>query len=170
MLNSLTFQAIGNGSVPLSCASGAEGCKAVSSPLLIRGSLIQPVSVTPVYAEGPTGHDKVGCTAAAQNPNWSLSTIYYDYETEGNSVAKQQENFALLLTNPSIGYEASCITGGSGLDLNSGIRTLTCVGGEFQDLKANAYTVSTSATFHPNTNVFSVNQTWFCDDVDPGKP
>jgi hypothetical protein len=162
----LRFIAVGNTSVALKCISKVgqgQVCEAVDSLLLVKGSLLSPVAITPAYSEGPTGHDAPGCTVAAQNPSWILSGIYYvDQTGDGvNSIASQ--SFNLLVMNPTIGYEASCIPGSFSNDL-------ACAGQEFGSLGSGRYRISTGASFDPATFRFTVNQTWYCDDADPGNP
>ena len=160
---SVLFSATGGESVRLNCTSTgeqAQSCKALSSPLLVKGSLLLPISVTPAYSEGPPGHDKAGCTAAAQNPTWILSTASYIDQMVDGTEESASRTFSVLVTNPSIGYQASCFSSGA----------LACVGNEFGSLGADRYRISTSAYFDATMHRFTVNQTWYCDDVDAGKP
>ena len=169
------FTAAGTQSVALSCTSKegrGQACTAVNSPLLVKGSLSSPVSITPAYAEGPSGHDAPGCVAASKSPTWTLSTIYYDEETEGGVLSAGSRIFSLLLDNPAIGYQASCMPGNAFGDLGptASSTRLSCAGNEFGSLGADRYRLSTEASFDPLTFRFTVNQTWYCDDVDASKP
>lgn len=150
-----------------------QACEAVDSPLLVKGSLLEPAAITPAYAAGPLGHDTPGCVAASQNPNWTLSTIYY-YDQAGNDSVNSTawQNFNLLVTNPANAYEANCIPGGPADTVGSLPSTvlLGCAGREFQSAEIDQYQLSTTASFDTTTFEFTLNQTWFCDDADPGKP
>lgn len=152
----------------INCTAQAEdgqACEAVASPLLVKGSLLSPVAVTPVYAEGPPGHDSTGCMAAAENPSWILSLMYYQAQ-EGDGInTVSSRSFNLQIINPAIGYQAGCMSGGEPDD-----PVLVCAGQEFGELGTDRYHMATSATFDPDTLEFNVNQTWYCDDVDPAKP
>ncbi|KAK0726844.1 hypothetical protein B0T26DRAFT_636167 [Lasiosphaeria miniovina] len=146
------FTAAGNGSV----------CKAVNSPFLVKAALLTPVAITPVYADGPTGHNTPGCAAAATSPSWSLSDIHYVNQTGDGIHSTNQESFNVIVYNAAIGYTASCMPGVG--------NAMVCAGDEFGSIGRDRYSLSTDATFDPQTFRFSINQTWYCDDADPGKP
>lgn len=154
--NSPPFVAVGNATVKLDCKDSS--CTAVTSPLLVKASLLAPVSVTPSGAIGPTGHATPGC--ASKTPTWKLSDIYMDSDTKLNNDGR----FNFLLTNVVTGYEASCF--------NQVMRqtTLSCVGNEFGSLGFDQYRISTVVSFNNETKNFTVTQSWFCDDVDQSKP
>ncbi|KAK4141971.1 uncharacterized protein C8A04DRAFT_30373 [Dichotomopilus funicola] len=157
----LTFTATGTASALLN----------YTSPLLVRGSLTAPISITPSYPAGPTGHNTPGCTSRSNSPSWTLTTIHYtDEPAVGNSTAAY-ENFNVLITNPAIAYQASCIPGGGGNGLDDGgVAHLTCAGAEFQSGFMGAYPIGTKAGFDPVEKGFWLEQTWFCDDEDAARP
>ncbi len=166
---SLTFTAVGNNSVSLNCTGKAgqgQICGAVDSPLLVKGSLLSPVAVTPAYAQGPTGHSKPGCVAASQNPSWALSTMYYVHQ-KGPGITSS--NFILQAVNPAIGYQTGCMAGNPP-EGNSTVMPLVCNGQEFGNYGSDRYHITTDAVFDTATFRFTMNQTWYCDDVDEGKP
>ena len=154
----MTFTATGN-------SSAAVG---YTSPLLVRGSLTSPVAVTPAYPNGPTGHDLAGCTAQSEKPAWVISLVHYTSEPGyGDDIPFL--NFNALVTNPANGYQASCMPGGS-FGETADLSSLTCAGVEFQSSKVGSYPIVTQASFDKTTGYFSLNQTWFCDDIDAAKP
>jgi len=159
----VTFTAYGTNTVALDCNGGA--CQAVDSPLLVKGSLLSPVAITPAYAEGPTGHAKPGCVAAAQDPSFVISQIFYGNQTGDGVTAVPYQSLNLLLTNPATGYQTGCFPIGLDEDLN-----LMCAGVEFQSEDTGKYSLQTTATFDNITMTFAFNQTWYCDDVDAAKP
>ncbi|OIW23408.1 hypothetical protein CONLIGDRAFT_585806 [Coniochaeta ligniaria NRRL 30616] len=165
----MPFTAVGNDSVALK----SDG-HAVNSPWLIKGSLLSPVTITPKYAWGPTGHDKPGC-AATPNASWILSAPFYMYQTGDGVTAIASQDFNVLLTNAATGYQASCMSGagfGDGLTPTpaSGPLNLVCAGSEFQSSGGGKYSITTAASFDPSTFRFTVNQTWYCDDLSPASP
>ncbi|KAM7187472.1 hypothetical protein V8F33_011212 [Rhypophila sp. PSN 637] len=155
----LTFTALGNNSAPLNW----------TSPLLIRGSLLAPVAITPAYLEGPTGHKSPGCAATSEKPSWKLSAIHFTDQTGDGTSSTPFQMFNLLLTNPANGYEASCMPGTS-YDYGNDLSTLVCAGVEFQSSSIGGFPITTTASFDTKTFTFSVKQTWFCDDHDASKP
>lgn len=167
--SSLEFEAVGNNSVSLNCTGSetneGQACQAVDSPLLIKANLLSPVMLTPTYAAGPTGHDAPGCLAAAQSPSWILSRIYFVDQTGDGNESVPSRSFLTQIINPSIGYQASCMSGAVIDD-----PTLSCNGDEFGRLGSDRYQLATSAKYEPATSTITVNQTWYCDDVDPAKP
>lgn len=159
---------MGNASVAL------KNGKAVDSPLLVKGSLLSPVAITPIYAWGPTGHDSPSC-AAPEKSNWVLTVPFYTNQTGDGVTSIASQDFTVLVTNAATGYEASCMSGagfGGGLTPTpaTGPLTLVCAGTEFQSTGGGKYSISTAASFDPYTFRFTVNQTWFCDETDPAKP
>ncbi|OAA66648.1 hypothetical protein SPI_01224 [Niveomyces insectorum RCEF 264] len=166
----LKFAASGNSSVALRCTGSPARCAAVDSPLLIRGTLQSPVAVTPVYAEGPIGHAKAGCAAAAKAPSWTLASVYYLNQTGDNgatSIASQ--TLMLQVVNHAIGYQAGC-TGFLADDLSTTPTAFACSGQGYDFIGKDRYSIQTQALFEPATFRFTVNQTWYCDDEDPAKP
>lgn len=165
----LKFISFGNNSVAMNCTDqGEEGqsCEAVDSPLLVRGTLLSPVTLTPVYAAGPVGHDTPGCMAKSESPSWTLSKIYFvDQQGDGNTSMPMQ-SLILQVVNDATGYHAGCMPAN---DPNNPA-AITCAGYEFGELGTDRYHMATTATFDPKTLEFSVNQTWYCDDVDPARP
>ncbi|KAH6848118.1 hypothetical protein B0I37DRAFT_432215 [Chaetomium sp. MPI-CAGE-AT-0009] len=155
----LTFTAIGNNS------AAAD----YTSPLLLRGSLTEPVSITPIYPDGPTGHDSAGCSFRSEAPSWTLSSIHYTDEPAAGEGTVGFRNFNVLVTNPANGYQASCMPGGSFGD-RPDLAHLVCAGYEFQSSSVGQYPIVTQASFDPATSTFTLNQTWFCDDIDAAKP
>lgn len=155
----MTFTAAGNASAAVDS----------TSPILIRGSLTSPVSITPVYPDGPQGHDSPGCASKSENPSWTLAAIHFtDQPGDGDDVPTYQ-NFNLLVTNDATGYQASCMPGGS-LGGQPDLRRLSCAGYEFQQGSVGQYPIVTQGGFDPDTFTFTLNQTWYCDDTDPAKP
>lgn len=140
-----------------------------TSPVLVKGSLLAPVAITPVYADGPTGHDTPGCMARSEEPSWVLSHVSYTNRTGDGVNTMPFRMFNLILTNSANGYQASCMPGTS-FDYSSDPSHLVCAGEEFQSFTIGSYPVSTTASFNESTLGFSLQQTWFCDDQDPAKP
>ncbi|KAK4184375.1 hypothetical protein QBC35DRAFT_540527 [Podospora australis] len=162
----LSFAASGTANVTLDNTKIPN--QAAISPLLIKGSLSSPVAITPLYGAGPQGHDNKGCSAAAQNPVWNISGIYYLDRPGDGIYSAPSRIFNLHITNPATGYEAGCMYGA--LTTEPTESSLVCSGNEFGDLDGARYTPSTSGSWDPATYRFSMNQTWYCDDVDPSKP
>ncbi|CAK7208775.1 hypothetical protein SBRCBS47491_000209 [Sporothrix bragantina] len=168
----IKFSAAGNNSVALQCAGGnSTECTAVDAPLLVRGNLVSPVHIHPEYAEGPIGHSKAGCSAAATAPpSWSLQSVYYLNQTGDNgATAISSQTLMLQVINHAIGYQAGC-TGFLSDDLSSKPVSFTCSGQGYDFVGKDRYHIQTQALFEPATFRFTVNQTWYCDDVDAGKP
>lgn len=172
----IKFSAAGNSSTVLNCTTGSTagsttGCAAVDSPLLVRGNLVSPVAIHPAPAEGPIGHAKAGCSAAASKPpSWSLQSVYYLNQTGDNgTTALSSQTLMLQVINHAIGYQAGC-TGFLSDDLSTKPVSFTCTGQGYDFIGKDRYRIQTQALFEPATFRFTVNQTWYCDDVDAGRP
>ncbi|KAK4248889.1 hypothetical protein C7999DRAFT_39887 [Corynascus novoguineensis] len=154
----LIFTAAGNSSAAID----------YDAPVLIKGSLTSPVTITPAYPAGPRGHDSPGCTSKSETPSWTLSAVYFtDKPGDGNNSLPFQ-NFNLLVTNPANGYQASCMPRGS-VGGQPDLSSLSCAGYEFQGT-VGQYSIVTAAGFDPDTYAFTLNQTWYCDDTDAARP
>lgn len=164
---SLAFIAVGNNSVALD-ANGA----AKNPQTLIKGDLVSPVVASPLYFLGPSGHDEPGCSAGSKTPTWAIETVNYEDRTgDGiDSIAQRSLNF--VVTNPATGYDASCMTSVTpdGEYPPDNLLALTCAGIEFQSPTVGRYSIQTTASFEVSTSTLTINQTWYCDDEDPGRP
>lgn len=111
MLSRLPVTAVGNSSVIINSGTAV-------STLLIKGSLLSPVAVTPVYALGPSGHSSPGC-ATASEAGCTFSAPFYTNQTGNGITAMPSQDFTALLVNTAVGYQAGCMSGsGFGTGLN----------------------------------------------------
>jgi len=135
----------------------------------VRGSLLAPVSVTPSYAEGPPGHSKTGCSAVSEKPQWTLGTIIFLNETGDGAGAVATQSIQFQVTNKANGYVAGCLNYfNAGSDEDPGI-VMNCGGGA-DFARRNRYSIQTTTVFYPRSWTFTINETWYCDDVDAAKP
>ncbi|KAK1830985.1 hypothetical protein QBC39DRAFT_382765 [Podospora conica] len=159
----LKFTAVGNGTLPL------QASKASISPFLIRGSLISPINVNPVYMDGPTGHDTKGCTT--DSPSWIVDAVEYQDQTGDGVSSFPSKRLNFQVTNPATGYEASCMSAISDDDAATATTIpVTCGGIEFQNFGIGRYSISTRGSLSLPSYTLSLSQTWYCSDVDPSKP
>lgn len=161
----LHFRASGNASIPLVC--DGDGCKTSNPVDLVKGSLSEPVAITPAYAEGPPGHKNPGCGTLSKTPKWTLGTIIFINETGDGPSAIQSQSIQFQVTNEATGHVVGCLNyflAGPGEDPRLQIN---CGGGT--DRKSR-YNIRTDAVFYPRSWKFEINETWYCDDVDSAKP
>ncbi|KAL1902495.1 hypothetical protein Sste5346_001476 [Sporothrix stenoceras] len=177
----LAFTAVGEASARLSCAGNLTACTAVDESVLVRGSLLRPVALTPAYSKGPTGHAKEGCAANSKNPRWTLTDISYVDRTGDGVTAMARQDFIAQIINAATGYESGCSANyglGGGPPIPGTLPNATsptalhigCTGAEFGSSAYGQYRPTTDASFDPATSTFTVNQTWFCDDGDAARP
>jgi hypothetical protein len=158
----------GNGSgIPLSCttdqSTGTTACKS-TKPLLVKAGLLSPVKITPAYLPGPLGHDTKGCTAQSRTPAWEVAATQINLRTIAGNL--QSGNAFVIIRNDHTGYTASC---GGGLSDATGPQTLSCQG-QTAFRRPDQYQIDTVLQFDPKSFNLTINQTWFCDDVDPAQP
>lgn len=170
-MNSLTFSASGSSAIAL---TGTGELSSKNPLILLRGTLSSPIAVKPAYLEGPTGHDMPGCRAASQTPSWVLSSAHFVDQGGDGITSAASMGMSLVMTNPSNGYQVSCMadngfSGGEASAPGDPLR-LACAGYEFQSSTIGRYSLSTTASIDPTTLLFSISQTWYCDDTDPGRP
>ncbi|KAH7625533.1 hypothetical protein B0T09DRAFT_325391 [Sordaria sp. MPI-SDFR-AT-0083] len=161
----LKFEASGNATVALVC--NGDVCKSSNPVDLVKGSLSEPVAITPAYAEGPPGHKSPGCGALSKTPKWTLGTIIFINETGDGSSAIQSQSIQFQVTNEATGHVVGCLNyflAGPGEDPRIQIN---CGGGT--DRKSR-YNIRTGTVFYPRSWKFEINETWYCDDVDSAKP
>ena len=161
----LKFEASGSATVPLVC--DGDTCKSSNPVDLVKGSLSNPVAITPAYAEGPPGHKNPGCGALSKTPKWTLGTVIFINETGDGSSAIQSQSIQFQVTNEATGHVVGCLNyflAGPGEDPRIQIN---CGGGA--DRKSR-YNIQTDAVFYPTSWKFEINETWYCDDVDSAKP
>jgi len=168
----LNFSASGSSAIAL---TGTGELASKNPVILLRGTLSSPVSAKPAYLEGPTGHDTPGCRATSQTPSWVVTSAHFE-EQDGDGISSvPQTGMSLVMTNPSNGYQVSCMAdngfgGGEASPPIGGLLRLACAGYEFQSFTIGRYSLSTTASFDPATLKFTIGQTWYCDDTDPGRP
>jgi hypothetical protein len=167
------FSAIGNSSLALSCTTNRnrpESCEpGANPPLLVKGSLLSPIKITPSYVVGPTGHDSVGCEAASKSPSWQLGGTQYNRRigySENGTATILSLSLQVTITNNVTGYIAFC----TGFLANSpGPLRLSCQGQE-PLRRSEKYSINTDPLFEPSDETLTFNQTWFCDDTSPAAP
>ncbi len=146
------------------------GASRPTNRLLIKGRLLSPVAITPSWASGPPGHDLGGCAFSAVAPRWELTNIYYLNQTGDNtSTSIKTQQLRLRITNLALDYDANCV-GVLSSDLEPIPTRFSCEtdGGDVGS--NNRYHIETDVLFEPAGFGITVNQTWYCDDVDPGHP
>ncbi|KAK3395216.1 hypothetical protein B0H63DRAFT_385940 [Podospora didyma] len=169
--NRILFTAVGNYSIALTCSSSPPTCKSTSTgPALIQASLLSPVKITPAYLDGPPGHDNPGCTASSKTPAWELGNTQYNhrtiYDPQGEPVGVQTQIFLQTINNAT-GHISACV----GPLTNASVpHPLICTVQEPIRQRKDVYQSTSSVYFTPHTLVVSVNETWFCDDLDPTAP
>ncbi|KAK3389881.1 hypothetical protein B0H63DRAFT_428441 [Podospora didyma] len=160
----LEFTASGSATIPL--VAGGAGQKSANPIDLIKASLHAPVSITPAYADGPTGHSNPGC--ASKTPTWTLGTVIFLNETGDGDKATESQSIQFQVTNVATGQVAGCLMYFAAGAEDPAVH-MTC-GGEFDLRRRSRYNVVTEAVFYPRSWRFSISQTWFCDDADAARP
>jgi hypothetical protein len=127
------------------------------------------VSITPAYADGPDGHSKTGCGAASQTPKWTLGTVIYLNETGDGIDALPSQSIQFQVTNEATGHVAGCLMYFTAAANEDPAVRINCGGGA-DSTRRNRYSIQTQAVFYPRSRAFTLNQTWFCDDVDAARP
>ncbi|KAK4155377.1 hypothetical protein C8A00DRAFT_42011 [Chaetomidium leptoderma] len=159
----ITFTAVGNSSVPLSCSTnGVTSCKS-TKPLLVKAALLSPVKITPAYVNGPMGHDTKGCVSST--PAWEVAASQINLRKDEGSL--QSGNAFVIIRNDLLGYTASC---GGTFSSAAAPQPLSCEGQIARRNRPDKYQIETALLFEPSTFALTVNQTWFCDNQDPSQP
>ncbi|TGJ85275.1 hypothetical protein E0Z10_g3480 [Xylaria hypoxylon] len=128
--------------------------------------------VQAVAAIPPAGHDTPLCSARSEGPSmFSIKNIAYSLRNPPIDAHLQLE-----VTNPATNYTTRCNLDGPQLtpgstgkgsvdDMWTPCENRTVVPGEER-----YYTVDTDVLFDRNSKLLVINQTWYCDDVNPEYP
>ncbi|KAK4446952.1 hypothetical protein QBC34DRAFT_468682 [Podospora aff. communis PSN243] len=160
----IAFAAEGTASIPVVCDGAA--CKSSNPVDLVRGSLTTPFPVTPEYASGPPGHSQAGCAAVSEKPQWALNTIIFLNETGDGAGAVATQSIQFQVTNLANGYVAGCL---NYFDDSASTVLINC-GGGLDAARRNRYSITTRTTFDPRSFTFTINETWYCDDLSAAQP
>jgi len=120
----------------------------------------------------PAGHDTPLCSARSEAPSmFSVKNISYNLRSPPSAA-----HLRLDVTNPATNYTTKCDLDGPQLapgpagkpsvgDMWTACEDRTVAPGEER-----YYTVDTDVLFHRESKLLVINQTWYCDDVNPEYP
>jgi hypothetical protein len=120
----------------------------------------------------PAGHDTTLCSARSEAPSvFSIKNIKYQLRNPPTIA-----HFQLEATNPATNYTSRCNLDGPQLtpgpsrvvsvdDMWTPCEDRTVTPGEER-----YYTVDTDVLFDRKSTLLVINQTWYCDDVNPEYP
>ena len=128
-----------------------------------------PVELSPAYAEGPAGHNKAGCSAVSEKPKWTLGTVIFLNETGDGDAAVATHSIQFQLINQANGYVAGCLNYFD-VPANEDPAVVINCGGGADFARRNRYSIRTQTVFYPRSRTLTINETWYCDDVDAAKP
>ncbi|KAI0009919.1 hypothetical protein F4779DRAFT_579829 [Xylariaceae sp. FL0662B] len=156
----VTFRAVGNVSLDVECEQ--ESCHAAKS--IIKGSLTEPIELTPNVA--PLGVNYLGCLEKSETPSWEVTSwVWRETWTDGYPTG----SVAATVHNQANGFNATCKGQGYDLNRDSGLNDTTY----YCDYVTNAfedYLIFSFIHLSPDTGMFSIDQTWYCNGHDGKLP
>ncbi|KAI8635261.1 hypothetical protein F5Y19DRAFT_469131 [Xylariaceae sp. FL1651] len=138
----------------------------------LRALLCAQAAVAVKIMIPPAGHDTPLCSARSEAPSmFSVRNIKYQLRNPPTIA-----HFELDVTNPATNYTSTCnlsgpqlapgpIGKGSVTDMWTPCENRTVLPGEDK-----YYTVDTDVLFDRQSKLLVINQTWYCDDVNPEYP
>ncbi|KAI1416186.1 hypothetical protein F5Y13DRAFT_186438 [Hypoxylon sp. FL1857] len=151
----VTFRAIGTVTIEADSADS----------VYIKGSLTEPIELTPNVA--PEGVNHPGCLESSETPSWIVTSwVWNEIWRNGYNTG----NLTATFYNPATGFNQTCT--GDGEELNRDGRYgydrwwgCAIVTSPFRD-----YEIISSIKLNPLTEVFSINQRWYCNGHDDKLP
>ncbi|KAM7187579.1 hypothetical protein V8F33_011135 [Rhypophila sp. PSN 637] len=173
--------------LPLICDNNAS-CK-LENPLVIQGELLRPLKLTPTFFPPPPNANVPGCTArSAATPGWEVTGFNWTeqtalwYHNDRPTRTDVVRRLHVSLRNTANNFTESCWStatvhtedrpnewwiwcrDGKGRDTRGNVNGLPGEGQRDIETRVNV-------NLHADGEViFSVNQTWYCNDTDMTKP
>ncbi len=105
----------------------------------------------------------------SEKPKWTLGTIIFINETGYGDGAVATQSIQFQVTNQANGYVAGCLNYFNAEDNEDPAIVMNCGGGA-DFARRNRYSIRTQTVFYPRSWTFTINETWYCDDVDAARP
>lgn len=160
-----------------------------NEPVIIKGSLVKPVSFTPSTASViPPNINAPGCIppdGANYLFSWGLLNFIYEAERRYTGFGKENRDvwdpdvqrrlapyshrLDVTLINPANNYTISCAINDTALDGSFATQWFSCpplsAGGRDSVHAYPQYAIQTYINFDRDTKVLGVNQTWYCNNT-----
>ncbi|KAM7211352.1 hypothetical protein V8F06_013260 [Rhypophila decipiens] len=173
--------------LPLICDNNAS-CK-LENPLVIQGELLRPLKLTPTFFPPPPNANVPGCTArSAATPGWEVTGFNWTeqtalwYHNDRPTRTDVVRRLHVSLRNTANNFTESCwSTAAVYTEDRPNEWWIWCRDGKGRDTRGNVnglpgegqrdIETRVNVNLHADGEViFSVNQTWYCNDTDMTKP
>ncbi|KAI0885484.1 uncharacterized protein GGS22DRAFT_199788 [Annulohypoxylon maeteangense] len=151
----VTFKAVGSASID----------NRSSNSTYIRGSLIEPIELTPNVA--PEGVNHPGCIETSETPSWIVTSLVWNEKWRDGY---NSGNLTATFRNPANGFSLSCTGDGEELNRDGRYGNERWWGCALATSPFSNYRVDTLIKLNPLTEVFSIDQRWYCNGHDSKLP
>ncbi|KAL7623199.1 hypothetical protein AAE478_006880 [Parahypoxylon ruwenzoriense] len=149
----VTFRAIGSASF--------DG----NSPVLIKGSLTEPIELTPNVA--PEGVNHPACLETSETPSWIITSWMWNEKWRNGY---NSGDLTVTFYNPSTGFNLTCKGDGEELNRDGRYGYERWWGCALASSPFDDYRIISLIKLNPVTEVFSIDQRWSCNGHDSKLP
>ncbi|KAI2625709.1 hypothetical protein GGR54DRAFT_592688 [Hypoxylon sp. NC1633] len=151
----VTFRAVGSATVDTE----------FTNAIIVKGSLIEPIEMTPNVA--PQGVNHPGCLEVSEKPSWIVASWVWN---EIWSNGYNHGNLTATFYNPGTGFNLTCTGDGEELNRDGRYGYDRWWGCALDRSPFEDYRIFSSIKLNPLTEVFSINQEWYCNGQDDKLP
>ncbi|OTA95051.1 hypothetical protein M434DRAFT_29260 [Hypoxylon sp. CO27-5] len=136
-----------------------------ANSLYIKGTLTEPIELTPNVAPGGVNH--LGCLETSETPSWIVTSwVWNEIWRNGYNTG----NLTATFSNPATGFNLTCTGDGEELNRDGRYGYDRWFGCGLSNSPFSEYEIVSSIKLNPLTEVFSINQRWYCNGHDDQLP
>ncbi|KAI1440585.1 hypothetical protein F5Y02DRAFT_432103 [Annulohypoxylon stygium] len=144
----VTFRAVGNSIIDFESVNSTY----------IRGSLTEPIELTPNVA--PEGVNHPGCLEDSETPKWIVTSWVWNEKWRSGY---NSGNLTVTFHNPANGFSLECTGDGEELNRDGRYGNERWWGCALDNSPFKDYRITTLIKLNPLTEVFSIDQRWYCN-------
>ncbi|KAI1389962.1 uncharacterized protein F4822DRAFT_219379 [Hypoxylon trugodes] len=151
----VTFRAVGSVAIELDSANST----------LIKGLLTEPIALTPNVA--PEGVNHPDCIETSETPSWTVSSLRWNEKWRNGY---NTGDLTVTFYNPATGFQLTCTGDGEELNPDGRYGNDRWWGCSYARSAFEDYRISSLIKLNPETEIFSIKQTWYCNGHDDKLP
>ncbi|KAI1778145.1 hypothetical protein F4818DRAFT_405036 [Hypoxylon cercidicola] len=131
----------------------------------IKGSLTEPIEMTPNVA--PEGVNYPGCLETSGAPSWIVTSwVWNEKWRNGYNTG----NLTATFYNPATGFNLTCTGNGEELNRDGGYGNERWWGCTLETSPFEDYRIISLIKLNPLTEIFSIDQRWYCNGNEDNLP
>lgn len=152
---SVTFRAVGSAAIDPESPNSTY----------IKGSLTEPIEMTPNVA--PEGVNHPGCLAISAAPSWIVTSWVWNEKWRNGY---NSGNLSATFYNPANGFNLTCTGDGEELNRDGRYGYERWWGCALARSPFDEYQVISLIKLNPITEIFSIDQRWYCNGNEDELP